>query len=80
MEINVYDHRNSNFCPGPYKRLEIGIGWETVFPIKDLDKIIEEHFPGVDRDLLAIGTHVRTTAMFSNLGKQYLYLVIQANG
>lgn len=80
MEINVYDHRNSNFVSGPYKRLEIGIGWETLFPIKELDNIIEEHFPGVDRDRLMIGTHVRTTSMWSSTARQYLYLVVQANG
>lgn len=54
--ISVKQTENSLFGDKTYKRLEITISPpDSLFPLTQLDRIIEENFPSVPRDKISMG-------------------------
>lgn len=75
----IYTRENSNFANVPYKRLEINVSeYDPLASIDEIDRIIEEHFPGIPRDEVCFGFHTRTEGQVIG-AKNYLMLVLQAS-
>ena len=73
---DIYTEKDSHFADQPYKRLEINISAnDPLAPLTEIDKLIQDHFPGIAREKIDFGFHWRTEG---EGGRDFLMLVLQS--